>query len=94
VDTAKRLDDVQTLLLEGKVNEANESLAAMKDELAAESAAAGVKQPPPPRATNTILLAFARALVEHLGSPPSLHALQVELATSLESAAGAGAAKE
>ena len=74
---AEFVDQVQKLLREGKTQEADDLIAAHKEQLAAmpEPGAA----PAPPRSDKEIVNDFLVELVHHLGSPPALVTLLVEL---------------
>jgi hypothetical protein len=79
------IDQALALMREGKVQEADDLLAAARSELEQPPAP---EPPPAPRAPIVILLDFGRELVAHLGSPPAL----VRLLREFEAAEGRTAA--
>lgn len=75
--TAEVLDQVQALIREGKVQEADDLLAKHKTELAAKPEPDA--PPPPPRQIGDILKELYTEITLHLGSPARLVELLKEL---------------
>jgi hypothetical protein len=91
-DVAKSLDSAIALLREGKATEADELISALKAELAVESGASTPHSPPPPREPLFILIDFAQAVSEEMGSPPALKRLVAEMQATIKPPPPAAAA--
>lgn len=93
-DSAQTIATALRLMREGRVQDADDLLAGHARDLAAESAGAGAapEPPPPPRAVNAILLDFAHALYELMGSPAALQGFIQELDASFAAASSAESA--
>ena len=78
---AEILDQVSKLLQEGKVQEADDlaKSTAAADREASAKATGTPAPPPPPRSSFEVTNDLLAHIVNHLGNPPRLHALLVEL---------------
>lgn len=78
---AEIFEEVSKLLQEGKVQEADDlaKKAAADAQVAERKVSATPPPPPPPRDPDDITHDLLAAIVNHMGNPPRLHALVIEL---------------